>query len=159
MHRLILITALAALLVGANAQAAKENFDRSKPHFIVETGDLDLSGFDSLDGLGMEVEVIEFQDGDDLFLRKRPGRAKFSDVVLTRRYRGATDLQAWAAEARRGKILRRDIHITTMKRNGTPIQSFTLTGAFPSAWELETDERGRVQEKVTLAVERMLVLD
>ena len=30
--------------------------------------------FKGVDGLSTEIEVIEFQDGDDLFLRKRPPR-------------------------------------------------------------------------------------
>ncbi len=123
MRLTIITTALLGLLLGLDAGAGKENFDRSKPHFIVETDDLDLSGFNTLDGLGIQVEVIDFQDGDDLFLRKRPGRAKYGDIVLNRRYRGATDLQAWATEARRGEPTRRNIHITTLRRNGTPFQS------------------------------------
>ena len=32
--------------------------------------------FKGVDGLNAEIDAIAFQDGDDLFLRKRPGRSK-----------------------------------------------------------------------------------
>ena len=41
-------------------------------NFIIEIEGLTAGRFKAVDGLDSETEVIEYQDGDDLILRKRP---------------------------------------------------------------------------------------
>ena len=48
-------------------------------NFTIDIEGVNAGYFKGVDGLQAEIEVIEFQDGDDYFLRKRPGRAKFSE--------------------------------------------------------------------------------
>ena len=55
-------------------------------NFSVEIENVTVGRFKSVDGLDSETEVIEYQDGDDMILRKRPGRTKYSNVVLKRGY-------------------------------------------------------------------------
>jgi hypothetical protein len=56
--------------------------DRPTPTlFSVEVAGVPIT-VDSISGLGAEVEVIQFQDGDDLILRKRPGRTSYATITL-----------------------------------------------------------------------------
>jgi phage tail-like protein len=148
---------LSCALIGLQAQAAKENFDRSKPHlsFAVKAGDLDMAGFRQVDGLGIDIEVIEYQDGEDLILRKRPGRVKYSNITLERAYRGATDIEEWAMEALRGKMSRREISILIVDKAAAVVRSYNLFECFPTSWKLGTNDEGVITERITLAVERL----
>ena len=64
-------------------------------NFSVEIQGVSAGYFKGVDGLNAEIEVIEFQDGDDLVLRKRPGRAKFGDVTFKKGYIVTPELQEW----------------------------------------------------------------
>ena len=148
---------LGSLTWGSQVEAAKETFNRSKPHvsFSTKAEGVDMAGFQQLEGMGVEIEVIEYQDGDDPVLRKRPGRVKYGDITLERPYTGATDVQEWANEAARSKAQRRDVTIVMLDPSATTVREFTLIDCFPSSWELATDDKGLVIEKIELAVERV----
>lgn len=47
-------------------------------NFMVEISGVSAGYFKGVDGLSAEIEVIEYQDGDDIILRKRPGRTKLT---------------------------------------------------------------------------------
>ena len=64
-------------------------------NFSVEIENVTVGRFKSVDGLDSETEVIEYQDGDDLILRKRPGRTKYSNVILKRGYADKGMLELW----------------------------------------------------------------
>ena len=38
------------------------------------TGKTIIGGFKNMSGMDSETEVVEYQDGDDMTIRKRPGR-------------------------------------------------------------------------------------
>ncbi|MDP3093880.1 MAG: phage tail protein [bacterium] len=42
------------------------------------------AGFKDISGLESETEIIEIKDGDDMTIRKRPGRTKYSNITLER---------------------------------------------------------------------------
>lgn len=165
MSRGILVASALALLGsltwGSPVEAAKENFDRSKPHLAVSTKaeGVDLSGFQQLEGFGIEVAVVEYQDPSDPVVRKRPGRVKYGDITLKRGYTGATDVQDWASEAVGGAVQRRDVTIVILEPSASPVRTFVLLDCFPSSWTLETDEDGHLVEKITLAVERVELVE
>ena len=69
-------------------------------NFSIEISGVNAGYFQSVSGLGAEIEVVEFQDGDDLRLRKRPGRERFDDVTLKKGYIVTSDLQDWWSAAR-----------------------------------------------------------
>ncbi len=160
MIRKVFIDLLLAGLIAAcclPAMAAKENFDRSKPHisFIAKSGGINLSGFDQMRGLGVETEATEYVDDSDPVVRKRPGRTKYSNVTLERVYQGATDLEDWANESARGKVQRREISLVMYSRSNDAIRSFNLIDCFPVAWSLETNDDGFMIERLTLSVDRV----
>ena len=147
---LIATFATAALFL-PDAQAAKEQFDRSKPHVNVaaSSADLDLSGFNQMHGLGVEIESLEDPTAPE---RKRPGRTTYSDITLKRAYKGATDVQEWATG---GGLPLRDITIHLITRSAKPVARFELIECFPTSWRLDTDDDGDTIESIVLRVNRI----
>lgn len=129
-------------------------------NFSVEISGVNAGRFKSVTGLSAELEVLEFQDGDDLFLRKRPGRAKFGDVTLTKGYIVTRDLQDWWRAARDGQYDRRDISIILADNAGNEVRRWNLFGCWPRKWEtspLTGNQDLMLEESITLVIEDMQI--
>jgi len=129
-------------------------------NFAVEISGVSAGFFKSVSGLSGELEVVEFQDGDDLFLRKRPGRAKFGDITLTKGYIVTDDLQAWWRAARDGQYERRDVSIILRDNAGNEIRRWNLFGCWPRRWEtspLVGNRNAPLEESITIVVEDMQI--
>ncbi|MCO5186573.1 MAG: phage tail protein [Anaerolineae bacterium] len=129
-------------------------------NFSVEISGVNAGYFKSVSGLSAELEVLEFQDGDDLFLRKRPGRAKFGNVTLTKGYIVTQDLQDWWRAARNGQYDRRDVSIILKDNAGGEIRRWNLYGCWPCKWEtnaLVGNSNTLLEETITLVVEDMQI--
>jgi phage tail-like protein len=109
-------------------------------NFAVEIDGVEAGHFSGVDGLSFEQEVIEFQDGDDLILRKRPGRAKYGDITLKKGYIITTILQDWLDQARvgdgRGQYARKNMSIVLRDNAGTDIKRWNLFECFPKSWKM-----------------------
>ncbi len=156
--------AIGALVVGGALLAAPDRraeLDHVGTYnFMVEISGVSAGYFKGVDGLSAEMEVVEFQDGDDLFLRKRPGRAKFGDVTLKKGYLGSPDLQEWWGAIRDGQYDRRDISIHLEDRRGRAVRTWNLFGCWPKQWKVNGfDGKGNdvVTEEITFVVEEMLI--
>ena len=138
---------------------ARREFDHiGQFNFRVEIDGVDAGFFKGVDGLSAEIEVIEFQDGDDLFLRKRPGIARYGDVTLKKGYIATTDLMDWWEATRAGAYDRRNVSIVLNDNAGSEIRRWNLTGCWPRRWELGPLEGGGAYalfESVTIVVERI----
>ena len=129
-------------------------------NFTIDIEGVNAGYFKGVDGLQAEIEVIEFQDGDDYFLRKRPGRAKFSDVTLKKGYIVTQDLQDWWRAARDGQYDRRDVSIILNDNAGNEIRRWNLYGCWPCKWEtspLVGNRDALLEESITLVVEDMQI--
>jgi len=129
-------------------------------NFMVEISGVSAGYFKGVDGINSEIEVIEFQDGDDLFLRKRPGRAKFGDVTLKKGYIVTADLQDWWRACRDGQYDRRDISIVLNDNAGNEIRRWNLYGCWPKQWKINSlDGKGNdpVTEEITFVVEDLQI--
>ena len=129
-------------------------------NFMVEISGVSAGYFKGVDGLKAELEVIEFQDGDDLFLRKRPGRAKFGDVTLKKGYIVTQDLQDWWRAARDGQHIRKTISIALFDNAGTQVRAWDLYECWPKSWKVNAfDGKGNdvVTEEITFVVEDMRI--
>jgi phage tail-like protein len=128
-------------------------------NFRVEIDGVDVGSFNQVDGLSIEQEVIEYQDGEDLLLRKRPGRIKYGDITLKRGYSASSVLNDWIEAARLGIQERKTVSII-LDDNSNP-DSFSgkrwnLFEAFPKSWKLSTlDGKGNdlVTEELVIAIE------
>ena len=45
-----------------------------------------VGGFKSVSGMDSETEIVEFKQGNDMVVRKKPGRTTYANIVLERGY-------------------------------------------------------------------------
>ena len=129
-------------------------------NFIVELSGVTVGRFKAVDGLDSETEVIEYQDGEDRILRKRPGRTKYSNVVLKRGYadKEMEKLWQWRLKVVEGKVERKSGSVILQADEGTEIARYNFFEAWPSKWKGFTlDGKGTDVnvEEVELAVEKI----
>ena len=130
-------------------------------NFRVEIEGVTAGAFRSVEGLGAETEVIEYQDGDDNFLRKRPGRTKYSNITLKRGYTATDDLWNWwkqVAENPNKPIKRTITLVLDNPETGEEVRRWNLFGCWPKQWKLGgLDDKGEevVTEEVVFVVEEL----
>ena len=68
--------------------------------FKFELDGVEIAWFTGISGLSMEFDVLSFKEtnGKTAVERKRPGRAKYSEVTLKRGYTTNTVVRDWFAE-------------------------------------------------------------
>jgi phage tail-like protein len=96
-----------------------------------------LGGFSDVSGLGTEITVAEYRNGNEPenHVRKVPGVHKVSDVTLKRGIVNSSDLWAWIEDVRRnGRSKQRDVVITLRDEAGKDVESWTLRGVIPMKW-------------------------
>ena len=75
--------------------------------FRIEIEGVTQGAFTAVDGLEATVDVVTFADGSDLVVRKRPGRVRYSNLVLRRGYLGNDELWEWFKRVADGRVERR----------------------------------------------------
>lgn len=126
--------------------------------FLVEIDGLTVAAFSSVGGLESATEVIEYRNGSDLHVRKRPGRTTYANVVLKRGVTlGNTDLWNWYKAVQDGQIQRRSVSIIVLGDDGSEKFRYNLFEAWPCRWkslELSGNSRETLVEEIELAIER-----
>jgi phage tail-like protein len=87
-------------------------------NFLIEINGVTTGAFKGVEGLESETEVIEFQNGEDLILRKRPGRTKYSNITLKRGVIADSELQDWWKAVRNGNHGQRSLSIQLQDDSG-----------------------------------------
>ena len=111
--------------------------------------------FDEIEGLSGSIEMVEFQDGEDLVLRKRPGRVRFGDITLRRGLLDQSQFYTWWYAARAGKEARRGLGIEFLDERNRIVMRWRMQ-AWPVSWEISArGAKGNfvALESFTLAVE------
>ena len=127
-------------------------------NFKVEIQGLTAGTFKAVDGLDSETEVIEYQDGDDMVMRKRPGRTKYSNIVLKRGYVNTSDLWEWRKTVVKGLPERKSGSIILLDDDGTEVMRYNFFEAWPCKWrgfDLEGMGSDNAVEEIELAVEKV----
>ena len=107
---LIALLVLSIVLSVAAYAPNRRSFDHiGNYNFKVEIEGVTQGAFTEVSGLESTTEVIEFQDGDDLVLRKRPGRTKYANIVLKRGYTNNDELWNWRKAVIDGRVERKAI--------------------------------------------------
>jgi phage tail-like protein len=113
--------------------------DRQVPYgafnFLVRfDGSEAFGGFSDVSGLGTEMTVAEYRNGNDPenHVRKIPGVHKVSDVTLKRGVINTASLWEWIGQVRTvGVGAQRQVSITLLDEARTPVQTWTLRGCIP----------------------------
>lgn len=126
-------------------------------NFRIEIDGVTQAAFKACEGLDSETEIIEFQDGDDLTLRKRPGRTKYSNIKLKRGYVSTEELWLWRKKVMEGKVDRKSGSVILLNDNGQEIMRYNFFEAWPSKWTgFNLDGKGTdvAVEELEFVVER-----
>src|SRR6266404_7054599 len=77
--------------------------------FLVELDGIVQAGFSDCNGLGSNVEVVEYREGGDTpTVRKLPGKASYGDITLKYGITNSRELYDWHLAAVNGAIVRKN---------------------------------------------------
>lgn len=118
-----------------------------------------VGGFKSVSGMDSETEVIEFKQGNDRVVRKKPGRTTYANIVLERGYTATDDLWTWRNNIEKGIIDRRSGSIIVLDQDlTTEVARYNFYEAWPAKWyvpDMDSDSSAMAIEKIELAVEKV----
>ncbi len=126
---------------------------------IISDTKIIVGGFKSVSGMDSQTEVVEFKQGNDKAVRKKPGRTTYSNIVLERGYTATDDLWQWRKNIEDGKIDRRSGSVIVLDQDGsTEVARYNFFEAWPCKWnvpDMNADSSAMAIEKVEIAVERV----
>jgi len=145
-------------VVPVGAAKKMDNPDIGGYSFLVEIEGVTAGEFISVEGLSIEQQVIEYQNGDDPLTRKRPGRVAYGDLTLTKAYMEGSVLNDWIEASRvgNGDYNRKSMSIVLVDKNQTEIKRWNCFGCFPKSWKLLTlDGKGKgiLVEETVIVIE------
>ena len=118
-----------------------------------------VGGFKSVAGMDSETEVIEFKQGNDTVVRKKPGRTTYSNIVLERGYTATDDLWQWRKNIEDGKIDRRSGSVIILDQDGqTEVARYNFYEGWPCKWnvpDMNSDTSAMAIEKIEVCVEKV----
>ncbi len=118
-----------------------------------------VGGFKTVSGMDSETEVIEFKQGNDRVVRKKPGRTTYANIVLERGYTATDDLWQWRNNIEKGIIDRRSGSIIILDQDlTTEVARYNFYEAWPAKWyvpDMDSDSSAMAIEKIELAVEKV----
>ncbi len=127
-------------------------------NFKVEVEGVTVGAFRNVEGLDSETEVVEYQDGDDIILRKRPGRTKYSNLTFKRGYVNTDELWQWRKKVIEGKVERKSGSVILCADDGSEVMRYNFFEAWPCKWKgFSLDGKGNdvTVEEVEMAVEKI----
>jgi phage tail-like protein len=126
---------------------------------IIKDTKIIVGGFKSLSGMDSETEVIEFKQGNDKVVRKKPGRTTYANIVLERGYTATDDLWKWRQNIEKGVIDRRAGAIIILDQNvEKEIGRYNFFEAWPCKWyvpDMDSTQSQMAIEKIELACEKV----
>ena len=104
--------------------------------FSVEIGGkFDLGDWNKCDGLTVEYEVKEYQEGgNNDFVHRLPGRVKYQNIKLTRPLNKKSGEVANWVSSDRTQFERPTAKIVALDTEGNEIVSWTLDKVYPVKW-------------------------
>ena len=118
-----------------------------------------VGGFKSVSGMDSETEIVEFKQGTDKVVRKKPGRTTYANIVLERGYTATDDLWNWRKNIEDGKIDRRSGSVIILDQDGqTEVARYNFYEGWPCKWfvpEMDSDSSSMAIEKIEIAIEKV----
>jgi phage tail-like protein len=106
--------------------------------FKVEIQGIQRAGFKEVTGLDSTIDVIEYREGgDNTTTQKKPGMAKYSNIVLKRGVTEDQDLWKWHKQWIKGDpaAQRQDGFVVLYDRDGTTEKArWHFVKAWPTKW-------------------------
>jgi phage tail-like protein len=116
-----------------------------------------VANFRELRGLESEIEILEYRDGTDPIARKRPGRVKYSNIVLKRGQVTDDSLWAWHVQNQGGSYVPKQMAMVILDDSGQEVVRYNLFECWPCRWKGPELNRGaaHIVEELEFAVERV----
>ena len=139
--------------------ATHRQFDHfARTLFRVEIEGVTQGAFTAVHGLEISVDVINYADGSDPISRKRPGRVRYSNIVLKRGYLNSTELWDWFRTVADGRVERKAGSIILLADDSTEVTRYNFFEAWPCRWkgfDFDAGYSDALVEEIELAVERI----
>lgn len=124
--------------------------------FKVSIDGMNWTNYESVGGLGIDLEDIAFQ-GEKNQILNRPGRFTARDISLVRRYKKDKELYAWMKDIKAGKQTRKSGSVILLDDEEKEVARFNFFGAWPKAWSgptLSKDMSGNdtLKEEIVLSI-------
>ncbi len=106
-------------------------------NFLVELDGIAQASFTECTGLGSTTEVIENREGgDNVTVRKLPGKTSYSDISLKWGMTASTELWEWRQQITVGNVVRKNGSIVVFDlANTTEVARWNVLRAWPSRFE------------------------
>jgi phage tail-like protein len=106
-------------------------------NFLVELDGIAQASFTECTGLGSTTEVIENREGgDNVTVRKLPGKTSYSDISLKWGMAASTELWDWREQITEGLVVRKNGSIVVFDlANTTEVARWNFLRAWPSRFE------------------------
>lgn len=157
------LTAISSVSTEARPQGPADRNNSSTYNYMVEIEGVPGFYFTKIEGLTSVVEVIEYQDGEDRILRKRPGRVHYLNLVLYGEpfSPGMIYMRDWYATVISGRIERRSGSVIINDKRGVELARYNFFHAWPCKWEGPdlSGKRGETDllERVEIALEEVVI--
>lgn len=147
---------LLSLIIAASPAPIARNPAPQQPYSVrVEFDVRDRSVIKEVIGIESEIEVIEYQDGDDPVVHKRPGRVKYGDITLKREFVKDDALREWYKKVLAGTTDRKSGSVIYLDRAGNEVMRYNLFEAWPCRWKApELNSKGAT-ESIDFCVEKI----
>ena len=95
-----------------------------------------FGGFSDVSGIGTELTLMEYRQGNDKEnrVRKIPALHKASDVTLKRGIMGQVNFWQWIEITRTDPTHKRNVNITLQDEQRNPVLKWQLVNARPMKW-------------------------
>ena len=137
---------------------------RAHDHLVTSKFRVEIEGvtqgvFVAMEGLESTVEVVHYADGGDIFERKRPGRTRYSNIILKRGFVTSSELWDWYKNVADGKIERKSGSIILDGDDGSEIMRYNFFEAWPCRWKSfvmdASSATESIIEELEIAVEKI----
>ncbi len=130
-------------------------------NFEVELEGTHVASFKAVSGLQIEAEPIEYMNGDDGTIRKRPGRIKVGNITLKRGYADNknNELWKWWETVMKGEVQRKSGSILLYNDHGKEVCRYNFLEAWPikwKGWDLEGMGNATAIEEIEIACEKLV---
>lgn len=115
----------------------------------------DMGAFTACQGLSMEYDVFEYQEGgENSYVHRIPGRLRYPNLVLTRAVDSSSGAVAAWFHQQQDKVERTTAVVRAFDPSGQQAAAWTLTGVYPVRWtgpQLDANGRAVATETLELA--------
>ena len=124
---------------------------------LVEVVENPLREFDEMKGLGWDVQVIEYQEAQELIIYKIPGEISVMNLELGREVQnGDSHLWDWRRDLLSGGMGKKDVFVIMLNQVYLEELSFSLASAWPAELGVSFDAaKNRMEERLVIAADSL----